>query len=68
MALLATVLALLFLGITGYFFGVDSTERPRSKEEELAKFGVTWEDLYPRTDESKPDSAPKRPTQKHPAF
>lgn len=67
MTLLAAVLGLLFLGITGYFFGVDSTERPRSKEEELAEFGVTWEDLYPKG-ESKPDSAPKRPTQKHPAF
>ena len=67
MALLTVLLALLFLGITGYFFGVDSTERPHSKEEELARFGVTWEDLYPKG-ESKPDSTPKQSAPKYPAF
>ena len=44
----ATSFALIALGMLSIRFGYDSRSGPRSKEEELAAYGMSWEDLRPR--------------------
>lgn len=64
---LAFLMGLILLGILGHCFGVDSSERLRSEEEELAAFGVTWQDLYPYSTQAvDSDSGPAQPAQSKP--
>lgn len=67
MIALAFLMGLILLGALGHCFGVDSSERLRSEEEELAAFGVTWQDLYPRSTQAvDSDSSLTQPAQSRP--
>ena len=43
MELLVVLALLVALGVLAHRYGYDSRERPRSREEELAAGGITWE-------------------------
>jgi hypothetical protein len=58
-AIVIAVLALIALGMLSIRFGYDSRSGPRSKEEELAAYGMSWEDLGPgHLPATEPQAAP----------
>ena len=61
-AVALVVLALVALGMLSMRFGHDSRGGPRSKEEQLAAYGMSWEDLRPRhLPATEPQAAPLPP-------
>ena len=61
-AIVIAVLALIALGMLSIRFGYDSRSGPRSKEEELAAYGMSWGALRLRhRPADAPDAAPVSP-------